>query len=112
MRRREFLRSSAFVPLAAGLVSSESAAAHTITSHPVGPFPAEKSNLKITKVRMVRTKPKQPVPSYTPASGSWSVIEAEVANPMSIYPKYKPKRSLFMANDLGPEAVEITTDKG
>jgi L-rhamnonate dehydratase len=31
---------------------------------------------------------------------------------MSIYPRYKAERSLFMADDLGPEAVEITTDKG
>ena len=35
-----------------------------------------------------------------------------MANPMSIYPRYKAQRSLFMADDLGPEAVEITTDKG
>ena len=112
MRRRNFLKSSAFVPLAAGIVSSESTGAHSIPSAPVLPFLGEKSNLKITQVRMVRTRPKRPVPSYTPAPGSWSVIEAEVANPMSIYPKYKPKRSLFMANDLGPEAVEIKTDKG
>jgi L-rhamnonate dehydratase len=31
---------------------------------------------------------------------------------MSIYPRYKPRRELFMADDLGPEAVEISTDKG
>ena len=31
---------------------------------------------------------------------------------MSIYPKYKARRDLFMADDLGPEAVEIATDKG
>jgi L-rhamnonate dehydratase len=31
---------------------------------------------------------------------------------MSIYPKYKARRALFMADDLGPEAVEIATDKG
>jgi L-rhamnonate dehydratase len=61
---------------------------------------------------MVNPKPKKPVPSYTPTPGSWSTGGVEVANPMSIYPKYKPMRSLFMADDLGPEAVEITTDKG
>ena len=75
-------------------------------------FQGEKSRLKITNVRTVRPRPKRPVPSYTPAAGSWSTREVEVANPMSIYPKYKPKRSLFMADDLGPEAVEIGTDKG
>jgi hypothetical protein len=31
---------------------------------------------------------------------------------MSIYPQYKAQRSLFMADDLGPGAVEIATDKG
>ena len=112
MKRRNFLKTSAFLPLAAGLASSEQTAALAVPSQSVLPFLAEKSHLKISQVRMVRTRPKQPVPSYSPAPGSWSVIEAEVANPMSIYPKYKPKRSLFMANDLGPEAVEITTDKG
>ena len=76
------------------------------------PFRGEKSSLKITSVRMVRPKPQRPLPQYAPAPGSWSVSGSEVANPMSIYPKYKPQRSLFMANDLGPDAVEITTDKG
>lgn len=61
---------------------------------------------------MVRTRPRKPRPPYTPTPGSWSTGDVEVANPMSIYPKYKANRSLFMASDLGPEAVEVTTDKG
>ena len=61
---------------------------------------------------MVRPQLKRPIPTYTPAPGSWSTGGVEVANPMSIYPKYKAQRSLFMAQDLGPEWVEITTDKG
>lgn len=52
------------------------------------------------------------MPSYEPAPGSWSTGGVEVANPMSIYPRYKPRRSLFMADDLGPSAVLIETDKG
>src|SRR5215813_6255623 len=79
---------------------------------PALPFQAEKSKLKITGVRLVRTRPRRPIPTYTPAPGSWSTGGVEVANPMSIYAKYKAKRSLFMAEDLGPEWVEITTDKG
>jgi L-alanine-DL-glutamate epimerase-like enolase superfamily enzyme len=75
-------------------------------------FQSEKSNLKITSVRMVRPQPKRPLPQYEPAPGSWSTDGIEVANPMSIYPKYKARRSLFRANDLGPVAVEIATDKG
>jgi L-rhamnonate dehydratase len=70
------------------------------------------SNLKITAVKMVRPRPKDPLPSYEPSPGSWNVRGTEVANPMSIYPKYKANRALFMADSLGPEAVEITTDKG
>src|SRR5207244_12257022 len=57
-------------------------------------------------------KPKKPMPRYEPAPGSWSTGGALIANPMSIYPKYKARRDSFMADDLGPDAVEITTDKG
>jgi L-rhamnonate dehydratase len=86
-------------------------------SKPLSPPPRlafndEKSKLKIIKVRMVSPKPKKPPPSYTPAPGSWSVRNVEVASPMSVYAKYKARRDLFMADDLGPEAVEITADKG
>src|SRR5690242_14792292 len=35
------------------------------------PFQGENSKLKITGVRLVRTRPKRPVPAYTPAPGSW-----------------------------------------
>ena len=79
---------------------------------PSPPFSEERSKLKITGVRMVRPRPRRPLPTYEPAPGSWSTGNVEVANPMSIYPEYKARRSLFMAPDLGPSAVEITTDKG
>jgi L-rhamnonate dehydratase len=113
MDRRYFLKSSALVPLvaASGTVPPSSEASPLPLPPPL-PFQSEKSQLKITGVRMVRPNPKRPLPSYTPSPGSWSTGGVEVANPMSIYPKYKPQRSLFMADDLGPEAVEITTDKG
>src|SRR5581483_3083219 len=78
------------------------------------PFQEEKSKLKITGVRLVRTRPKRPVPKYTPAPGSWSTGGVEVANPMSIYPAYKARRSLFMPDPgkLEGFTVEISTDKG
>ena len=79
---------------------------------PSPPFSEERSKLKITGVRMVHPRPRRPLPTYKPAPGSWSTGNVEVANPMSIYPEYKARRSLFMAPDLGPSAVEITTDKG
>lgn len=74
----------------------------------------EKSKLKITSVKLVKTRPKRPMPAYKPAAGSWSTGGVEVANPMSIYPKYKPMRSLFQADApaLGSFMVEIQTDRG
>jgi L-rhamnonate dehydratase len=113
MNRRKFLQSGSLLPLTAVSLSTTEPVRGAPTPLPAPlPFQGEKSKLKITNVRMVNPKPKKPVPSYTPAPGSWSTGGVEVANPMSIYPKYKPMRSLFMADDLGPEAVEITTDKG
>ncbi|MGH9662030.1 MAG: enolase C-terminal domain-like protein, partial [Bryobacteraceae bacterium] len=77
-------------------------------------FQSERSKLKITGVRLVNLRPKRPVPSYKASAGSWSTGGVEVANPMSIYPEYKPMRSLFQPDPgkLGGFNVEITTDKG
>jgi L-rhamnonate dehydratase len=77
-------------------------------------FQNERSKLKITGVRLVRTRPKRPLPAYKPAPGSWSTGGVEVANPMSIYPEYKAQRSLFMPNpgQLEGFTVEVSTDKG
>ena len=89
-------------------------AAATLPALPALPFQAEKSKLKITGVRLVSTRPKRPIPTFTPAPGSWSTSGVEVANPMSIYPQYKATRSLFQPDPgkLGGFTVEITTDKG
>ena len=89
-------------------------AAATLPALPALPFQAEKSKLKITGVRLVTTRPKRPIPTFTPAPGSWSTSGVEVANPMSIYPQYKATRSLFQPDrgKLGGFTVEITTDKG
>jgi L-rhamnonate dehydratase len=78
------------------------------------PFQGEKSRLKITNVRLVNVKPRRPLPEYTPAADSWSTMGVEVANPMSIYPKYKARRELFFPDPgkLGGSWVEIATDKG
>jgi len=85
-----------------------------LISVPALPFAAEKSDLKITGVRLVKTRPKHPAPAYKPAAGSWSTQGVEVANPMSIYPRYKPVRSLWFPDPgkLGGFTVEISTDKG
>ena len=70
--------------------------------------------LRITSVRVVRTRPRNPLPNYEPAPGSWSTGNVEVANPVSLYPKYKPMRSLFMPDAGGVDSfwVEIGTDRG
>ncbi len=108
MNRRDVLRSIGVSATAALIPSSLSAA-----STPPAVLPRPETNLKITGVRIVRTRPKRPVPAYTPAPGSWSVAGVEVANPMSIYPKYKPQRSLFRPEPQIPAfTVEIETDKG
>ena len=72
------------------------------------------TDLKITSVRVVKVRPKRPVPRYEPAPGSWSTGRVEVANPVSIYPEYKPMRSLFMPDPGGVSSfwVEIGTNKG
>jgi L-rhamnonate dehydratase len=115
MHRRQFLRRST-APLALVAMpfiqAPETRGAAPDEAPPALPFPADKSGLKITRVRPVRPRPRKPLPSYTPTPGSWSTGSVEVANPMSIYPEYKARRSLFMADDMGPSAVEITTDKG
>ncbi len=100
MLRRNFLRRIAPAPLAAAA--------------PALPFQGEKSRLKITGVRLVRTRPKRPLPAYEPAPGSWSTQGVEVASPMSVYPKYKARRSLYFPDpgQLEGFTVEIATDKG
>jgi hypothetical protein len=52
------------------------------------------------------------LPKYQPAAGSWITTDVEIANPLSIYPRFKPRRSLFYADDLGPLTVMVETDKG
>jgi len=111
MQRRDFWKLGAFgaAALAAGPLSERSKAAP-----PPGPSPDEEPDLKITGVRLVETKPKRPVPDYEPAPDSWSTRGVEVANPVSIYPKYKATRSLFFPDPGGVSdfTVEIDTNKG
>lgn len=112
MNRRTFLKAGTVLSTGVGNLGASDDGMTAFPSPPPLPFRDEKSKLKITRVRMVVPRPKKPLPEFAPSPGSWSTRGAEVANPMSVYPKYKPQRSLFMADDLGPEAVEITTDKG
>ena len=95
------------------LSTTSGAALPALAQRPAVPA-GERSGLKITGVRLVSMRPRRPAPSYEPSAGSWSTTGVEVANPMSIYPRYKATRSLFMPDPggLGAFWVEISTDKG
>jgi L-rhamnonate dehydratase len=114
MDRREFLEASTLLPVSglAGAAFADGGRPSPLPPPQPLAFPIGKSKLAITGVRMVRPRPKKPLPTYQPTPGSWSVGGSVVANPMSIYAKYKARRSSFMAGDLGPDCVEIMTDKG
>ena len=100
--RREFLSGAAGL----GLVSLASVSAPPLA------WAQERSGLKITGIRLVKTRSRLPRIDAPPRPGIWSGQGSEVANPMSIYPEYKPKRSLFSAEGVTGFVVEITTDKG
>ncbi len=72
------------------------------------------SKMKITSVKIVKSRPRIPVTPFKPLPGAWSTQQVEVANPMSIYPEYKATRSLFNPDPgkLEDFTVEVTTDKG
>lgn len=77
----------------------------------------EDAGLKITSVRVVKTRPKNPLPAYTPDPGSYWV-NREAARPITIYPEYSGRRgagSKWMPDPAGPMGaimVEVATDKG
>jgi len=114
MNRRKFMEASAALSVSRVSASAQSERGGQATPPSPSPlaFRDQEGKLRITGVRIVRPRPKKPLPRYEPAPGSWSTGGALVANPMSIYPKYKARRDSFMADDLGADAVEITTDKG
>ncbi|MEO2017442.1 MAG: enolase C-terminal domain-like protein [Fuerstiella sp.] len=115
MRRRTFVKTT----VAGGLVTlggevgavTQDATARFPAPAPL-PFREEKSGLKITAIRALKLVPKRPLPVYEPAAGSWNTSQVEVAHPLSVYPQFKPRRSLLFAEDLGPETVVVETDKG
>ncbi|MCH2212831.1 MAG: hypothetical protein MK110_16120 [Fuerstiella sp.] len=115
MHRRAFIRNAAAGGLA--YLSSETGtlAGNTVTRFPEPAplsFLKEKSGLKITSIRAAKLVPKRPRPAYKPAVGSWNALQVEVASPLSIYPRFKPRRSLFFHEDLGAETVVVETNRG
>ena len=114
MKRRNFLQAGPIACAAALPFLGEGKASPPLPAAPRPAFQDEKSKLKITGVRLVRTKPRRPLPLYTPAAGAFSPAGSEVASPMSIYPEYKAMRSSFVPDFamLWEFTVEIATDKG
>lgn len=102
MKRREFL----------GAAGAAVALGGATLALPALSWAEERSKLKITGLRLVRTKPKRAYPQYQPAKGSWLVQGSEVASPVSIYPEYRAMRSLFAPSNVESFTVEVTTDKG
>src|SRR5688500_18227395 len=102
MHRRTFISSSAAAGLA-GLAGVDRAAAADDAPRFLEPAPlkflGEKNGLEITAIRPVTLTANRPLPAYQPAPGSWNTTDVEVANPLSIYPRFKPRRSLFYADD-------------
>lgn len=105
MQRRSFLSTGLAAPAAAVTAAAPAAAQCPDFG---------RSKLKITSVKIVKTRERLYRPTYKPSPGAWSTQGVEVANPMSIYPKYKAERSLFNPDPgkLDDFTVEITTDKG
>jgi L-rhamnonate dehydratase len=81
------------------------------------PLFAADEGLKITGVRLVKTRPRNPLPAYQPAPDSYWV-NREAARPISIYPEFTGRRgpgSKWMPDPGGPlddSTVEIETNKG
>lgn len=73
----------------------------------VPPAPAGgPSNLKITAVRIIHPRSKEP-------ENYWGWLQNTViANPMSIYPEYKAKRSSWRSESMRSLWVEIETNQG
>jgi L-rhamnonate dehydratase len=115
MNRRTFFRSCVASGLAGPAIARHAAASteeDRFPQPPPLPFHDQASNLTITKVRAVRLVPNRPLPVYRQTPGTWNTTEVEIANPLSIYPRFKPRRSLFYAEDLGPDTVMVETNKG
>ena len=115
MDRRTFLSTSAAMGCAGLTCTGKVFARDDSTRFPAPrplPFLQQKSGLKITDIRAVKLVPTRPLPKYRQTPGTWNTTDVEIANPLSIYPRFKPRRSLFYADDLGPSTVMVETDKG
>ena len=112
MHRRTFLQSASLLGFCGPTFAADENADSRFPPPAPLSFRDEQSGLKITGIRAVTLVPKRPLPIYEPTKGSWNATDVEVANPLSIYKRFKPRRSLFFADDSGPNSVVVETDKG
>ncbi len=110
LERRTFLRWG--LVGAAGLAASRD---RLVAASPLpAPWPVE-GDVRITNVRLVKTRPRRPRPSYKPAPGSYWVNRT-AARPIAIYPKFTGRRargSKWMPDPgrISGFTVEIETNK-
>ena len=71
--------------------------------------------MKVTKISDVRAyviAPTEMGADYHNQNGSHWIIDLPIANPMSVYEEYKPKRTSWGINALGTVLVEVELDNG
>ena len=112
MHRRTFLKTAGLLGCCSQIARADEEERPRFPPPAPLSFRDEKSGLKITDIRAVTLVPKRPLPAYEPTKGSWNATDVEVANPLSIYQRFKPRRSLFFADDAGPNSLVVETNKG
>ena len=114
MNRRRFLQGSAAGLAAAGATRKQqllAALAPATTAKSAGVLPAlafqgVSSGLRITDVEVVYPRPSGP-------ENFWGWLQNTIiANPMSIYPKYKQKRASWRSDKMRAIWVRVSTNKG
>jgi hypothetical protein len=112
VKRREFFKSSPLVPLGAattlGMLSNTEVEASP--RPPPLPFQSEKSNLQDYKRQDGHSTAEKA--NSVLLANAWDVgVRRRSGKPHVDLAKYKARRESFAPHDLGPKAVEITTDK-
>ena len=114
MNRRRFLQGSAAGLAAASATRKQqllAALVPAVSRKAAGALPAlafqgVSSGLRITDVEVVYPRPKSP-------ENFWGWLQDTIiANPMSIYPKYKQKRASWRSDKMRAIWVRFSTNKG
>jgi L-rhamnonate dehydratase len=115
MDRRQFLSSTGTAALVLGAAAPLSTRKQQLLaalvpaplpSTPPPTFQGVASDLRITDIRIVRPRQRD-----RETFQAW-LSQSLVANPMSIYPKYKAERASWQGLGMGDVWVEVSTNKG